>query len=95
MTKKIGAPVEEGLKVTLGVGTERTVALEHRAAVKESKPELEEEVKLEEDSETTKATGFAKIKEEKKDEKRFQEGEKCLARWDEDKVVYSMKTQSY
>jgi len=86
-TKDVGA--QEGLRVTLERGTERRVALEHRA-VKESKPEPDEEKRLKEGLEEAKATESAKttLKEEKKDEKQWQEGEECVARWDEDKVWY-------
>ena len=74
--------VEEGLK---GRGTGRTVAV-----VKEIKPEPVQEEKLEEDLKETNATESlkwsGKMKGERKDEKLWQEGEKCLARWDEDKV---------
>jgi len=86
-TKKMSAPIQAGLKVTLGLGTERTVAFKHRD-VEEVKSEPEEEKKLKEYFEETKETNCAKIKVEKKDEKQWKEGDKCLARWDEDKVWY-------
>ena len=93
-TKKMGAPIQAGLKVTLGLGTERTVALENRE-VKQVKSEPDEEKKLEEVLEETRPTKSSKMKVEKKDEKQWKEGDKCLARWDEDKVAHSMKTVTY
>ena len=84
-TKKMGAPIQAGLKVALGLGTERTVAFKHRD-VEEVKSEPEEEKKLKEYFEETKATNSAKIKVEKKNGKQWKKGDKCLARWDEDKV---------
>ena len=84
--KDMGELVEDGLK---GRGTGRTEAVEQRE-VKEIKPEPVQEEKLEEDLKETNATESlkwsGKMKGERKDEKLWQEGEKCLARWDEDKV---------
>ena len=81
-----GELVQGGLKVTLGRGTERTVAVEQRQ-LKEIKTEPVKEEKVDESLEKAKATESLKRSERKrKDEKQWKEGEKCLARWDEDEV---------
>ena len=87
-TNDMAALIQEAPKVTLGRRTDATVALEQRA-VRESKPQPDEEEKLEEDVEETRATEAAKtaLKEERKDGKQWQKGEECVARWEEDKVV--------
>ena len=58
--------------------------------MKKIKPEPVHEEKLEEILKEMEAPecpkSSLKIKEERKDEKLWQEGENCLARWDEDKV---------
>ena len=77
-----GELVQGGLKVTLGRGTERTVAVEQRQ-LKEIKTEPVKKEKVEESLEEVKATESEK---KRKDEKQWKEGEKCLARWDEDEV---------
>ena len=96
--KDMGELVEVELKVALGHGTERTVAIKERR-VKEINPEPVHEEILKEIKAPECPKSSRKIKEERKDVKLWQEGEKCLARWDEDKVghyvlVLQFKTQS-
>ena len=81
-----GATDQRGLKVTLGFGTERVVSMEEHRTLDLGESENPREEKCSGESKPVQ-TPHPTLKAHE-DEKRWQEGNKCLARWEVDKVVH-------